>query len=109
MLINDSDLELTEKLKAARGKQFLVLLDMAIDKIGPYLQAEIKKRNGKVTVLDIAQLSVSYNLHFKTCTEMLEKLKILPTGTFLSLKDRGLNVKKVMAEAAKKDVNEQNT
>lgn len=109
IMISDSDLELTERLKTARGKRFKTLFTAAIDKIGPYLRLEVKQKNGRVTILDIADFCISYNLTFKTCTEILEELKILPTGTFLMLKARGLSVRKVMAEARKRDVDEQNT
>jgi hypothetical protein len=98
LMISGSDLELTQDLRKAKGHQFKLLFTAAIDKIGSYLQLEVQQR-GKVSVLDIADFCISYNLTFKTCTEILEELKILPAGTFLTLKRGGLNVGEVMAEA----------
>jgi hypothetical protein len=98
LMISGSDLELTQELKIAKRHQFKLLFTAAIDKIGSYLKLEVQQR-GKVSVLDIADFCISYNLTFKTCTEILEELKILPEGTFLTLRKGGLNVGEVMAEA----------
>jgi hypothetical protein len=98
LMISGSDLELTQELKIAKRHQFKLLFTAAIDKIGSYLKLEVQQR-GKVSVLDIADFCISYNLTFKTCTEILEELKILPAGTFLMLRNSGLNVGEVMAEA----------
>lgn len=95
-MISGIDLELTEKLKKARGQEFKLLFTAAIHRIGPYLRLEVMQRNGKISVLDIGHFCISYNLAFKTCTEILEEMNILPTGTFSTLKSQGLNVKKVM-------------
>lgn len=97
-MISGTDLELTEKLKKARGQEYKILFTAAIHRIGPYLKLEVMQRNGKVSVLDIGHFCVSYNLAFKTCTEILEEINILPVGTFSMPKARGLNVKKVMYE-----------
>lgn len=98
LMISGTDLEITEKLKKARGQEYKVLFTAAIHRIGPYLKLEVKQRNGKVSILDIGHFCVSYNLAFKTCTEILEEINILPVGTFSMLKSRGLNVKKIMYE-----------
>ena len=99
-MISGSDLELTQDLRKAKGHEFKLLFTAAIDKIGSYLQLEVQHR-GKVSVSDIADFCISYNLTFKTCTEILEELKILPEGTFLTLRRGGLNVGEVMAECRK--------
>ncbi|MFN6323948.1 MAG: hypothetical protein ACK4WN_00310 [Aphanizomenon sp.] len=98
LMISDLDLELTQELKIAKGYEFKLLFTVVVDKIGSYLQLEVQQRE-KVGVLDIADFCISYNLTFKTCTEILEELKILPEGTFLTLRRGGLNVGEVMAEA----------
>lgn len=97
-MLSRLDLELTQHLRKAKGHEFKLLFTVAVDKIGSYLQLEVQQR-GKVSVLDIADFCISYNLTFKTCTEILEELKILPEGTFLTLRRGGLNVGEVMAEA----------
>jgi len=97
-MLSRSDLELTQDLRKAKGHEFKLLFTVAVDKIGLCLQLEVQER-GKVSVLDIADFCISYNLTFKTCTEILEELKILPDGTFLTLRRDGLNVGEVMSEA----------
>jgi hypothetical protein len=98
LMISGLDLELTQHLRKAKGYEFKLLFTVAIDKIGLYLQLEVQER-GKVGVSDIADFCITYNLTFKTCTEILEELKILPEGTFLTLRRDGLNVGEVMSEA----------
>ncbi|MDB9520989.1 hypothetical protein PN480_03335 [Dolichospermum circinale CS-1225] len=96
LMISGDDLEITEKLKKARGQKFKALFTAAVHTIGPYLKLEVIHRGGEISILDIGHFCISYNLSFKTCTEILEELGVLPVGTFLMLKAKGLDVKKIM-------------
>jgi hypothetical protein len=101
LMISGSDLELTQELKIAKRQKFKQLFTAAIYRIGPYLKLEVMQRKGKISVLDIGHFCISYNLSFKICTEILEEIGILPTGTFVMLRNSGLNVGEVMAECRK--------
>jgi hypothetical protein len=101
LMISGIDLELTEKLRKAKGREFKLLFTVAVHRIGPYLKLEVMQRGGKINVLDIGHFCISYNLEFKTCVEILEEMDVLPIGTFSTLKAQRLNVKEVMATVGK--------
>ena len=102
LMISGLDLELTQELKIAKRQKFKQLFTAAIYRIGPYLRLEVMQRKGKISVLDIGHFCISYNLTFKTCTEILEEIDILPEGTFLTLRRDGLNVGEVMEETTRR-------
>lgn len=93
--MTSDQLELTNQLKTARGKSFVRLLKQTYQAIAPELAAKAREKE-KLSVNDVADLAIAYNLSLKHCFDFLEEQMVLPTGTYESLMDRGLKPKKIM-------------
>lgn len=101
---------LTECLKSARGKQYMRFYRLVFENLSEHIRTDattIIKNHHKFTAVNIAEIAIKYNLGFKTCCEFLEKLKILPQGTYDRLRfQKGFKVGNIFA-AAKKKISQQ--
>jgi hypothetical protein len=100
MLLSDSERQLTESLKTARGKRFGSLLKQTYAMLGSRLAnaaRAIKQDTGKITPTDVGKLALEFNLCLKHTFDFLEDVQdqVLPSGTYDRLKDRGLKAKEV--------------
>ncbi|MFM6096095.1 MAG: hypothetical protein ACKPBH_23200 [Dolichospermum sp.] len=93
LMISDKDLQITQSLRKAKDKEYKMLFTVAVDRIGQYLLLEMMQINENITISDINNLCVKYNLGFKTCIEILEELGVFPMGTFSILQAKGFNAK----------------
>jgi hypothetical protein len=102
--LTDYERKLTDRLKKARGNRFGQILKQTYCVIGVQLAKEarsIKAASGKLSIADIAQLAVKYNLGLKHTFDFLEDPldQVLPFGTYDVLLSRGLKPKKIMENA----------
>lgn len=91
-----------QDLKHARGHRYGELIRESYEELSPLLVIdanEMIKAEGKLSIVDVGTLAIRYNLHLKYACEFLEWQKMLPTGTYERLKDRGLIVERVLIEA----------
>lgn len=94
---------LTEQLKKARGKHFVLLLKQVYADLSPDLAEQaliIIKETGKLTPTDVGVLALRFNLQLKHTFEFLEEQNVLPSGTYDRLKDRGLKASEVIQRAS---------
>jgi hypothetical protein len=104
-MLSDTEHQLTESLKTARGQRFGSLLKEAYAVLGPRLADSargIKKNTGKLTPTDVGRLALQFNLCLKHTFDFLEddQDQVLPSGTYDRLKDRGLKAKEVFEVVA---------
>jgi len=93
----------TNKLKVTRGKGYFTVLKTILAECGQQMVNDAKgtiQVEGKFTVLDIGKLAIKYDLNFKATCEWLEESMIIPAGTYIRLKKRGLKATKVLEAAA---------
>lgn len=90
---------LTTQLKVARGKEFVKLLKQTYYAIAPLLEKranQMIEAEGKLTARMVGVLANEFNLCAKHTFEFLAHLKILPSGTYDRLIDRGLKVRDIL-------------
>ncbi|NJM74686.1 MAG: hypothetical protein HC852_01665 [Acaryochloridaceae cyanobacterium RU_4_10] len=103
MILSDAERQLTEALKTARGQRFGSLLKQTYALLGPRLTnsaREIKQQTGKLTPTDVGGLALQFSLCLKHTFDFLEDDRVLPSGTYDRLKDRGLKAKEVFKAVA---------
>jgi hypothetical protein len=96
--LNPEQLQLTEDLKTARGQRFGELIKETYYSLAPQLLSDARiiiATNNRLTLSDIVQLAIAFNLRLKHCFDFLEDPidQILPSGTYQKLLDRGLKSK----------------
>ena len=90
---------LTNQLRVARGKEFTRLLKQTYSTIAPLLETrtnQMIQTEGKLTPAMVGTLANEFNLCAKHTFEFLEELKILPSGTYDRLIDRGLKARDIL-------------
>ena len=101
--VEEYEMTLTEKLKVARGKGYFTVLKAILAECGQQMADDardtINQNEGKYTTLDIGKLAVKYDLNFKATCEWLEESQVIPTGTYIRLKERGLKATEVLETA----------
>ncbi|MGB3203625.1 MAG: hypothetical protein WBB28_01415 [Crinalium sp.] len=93
---------LSENLKKARGKHFGKLIRQVYEETSPALVEQAKliiAREGNLSIISVGILALKFNLHLKHCFEFLEWQKILSSGTYQRLLDRGLKATQVLEKA----------
>lgn len=99
--------ELTEQLRNARGKRYYDILKQILAEIGPQIAEDartIKDQNGgKLTLFNVGQLAVKYDLNFKATVEWLEESRVLKTGAYERLKDAGVKAREVLTAVPQGD------
>lgn len=102
--------DLTEKLRHTRGKGYYTVLQAILADIGPQLAADavaiLAESGGKMTVYNVGCLAVKYDLNFKATCEWLEESRVIPTGTYQRLKERGLKAREVFEAVAARQESE---
>lgn len=88
------------------GKAYYEELRAILAEIGPALKADAEAMRddaGKLTVRALCQLALKYTLNVKATCEALEDMRILPTGTYDGLKDRGFKPMAMLRQVAAED------
>ena len=96
----------SEALKRARGQEWVKLLREVYADVAPVLAEEARQiiaEAGRLAPIDVAKMAVRHNLHFKHACEWLEEERVLPTGTYSRMRERGLKVRDAM-DAARADL-----
>lgn len=104
-MLTEHQIKLTEHLKTARNKEYFKYYEMVFDDLSQPIKldaANIIQDRQRFTCIDIAALAIKYNLAFKPCCEFLEKLEVLPQGTYSKIQRRK-NFKVADAFAAAKE------
>lgn len=75
---------LTDQLKEARGARYFDILRLiSFSGIGDCIADDvraIRKKNGKVTIVDIAEMAIVYDLNVKAVFDIGNKRGVLPAG-----------------------------
>jgi len=91
----------TEKLRTARGPEWVRLIRVVFDDVAPRLAADAKAildATGALTAMDVLRLSKKHDIIPKYAFEWLEEKAVLPTGTYQKLRDRGFKPMKALEE-----------
>jgi hypothetical protein len=92
---------LTSQFKTARGKRYYTILNQIQAEIGVSLAADfanLREKHGNVTPVMVGWLALRYDVNLKAMFEILNNLKLLPSGIYKRL---GVKVGEVF-EAARK-------
>jgi hypothetical protein len=104
--LNVYQISITESLKTAREREYFRYYQIAFRELSEMIKTDaeaIIAQRQKFTTIDIGVLAIKYNLAFKVCCEFLEKLAILPTGTYQKIRERkNFNVRDIFAAARKR-------
>lgn len=104
--LTEHQITLTESLKTTRGKEYMRFYRLVFESLSGQIKTDataILENYHKFTAVNIAEIAIKYNLGFKPCCEFLEKLKILPQGTYDRLRfQKDFKVGNIFATARKR-------
>jgi hypothetical protein len=93
--------ELTDKLKVTRGKGYYTILKQILAICGQQMADEAratKEANEALTLYDLGALALKYDLNFKATVEWLEESRVLKSGAYQRLIDRGVKAQELFAK-----------
>ncbi len=97
---------LNDKLRAARGKGYFTVLKAILAKCGQDIindAQEVKRKDGRITPFNIAEIALKHDLNFKATCEWLEESGVIPSGSHQKLIERGFRAT-LAFEAVRKNI-----